>query len=530
MRIGAGIALCIALHFGVFSAQAERRVALVIGNDTYAHLPDLNNAGKDARDMAAKLKSLGFEVIARYNASRRDMGRAIREFSSRLSSGGTGLAFFAGHGVQAEGRNYLIPANANVEVEADLEYEAVDANNVLQAMKDAGNPLNIFIIDACRDNPLPKRVRSAARGLAITTVPSGVKGTAILYAAGPGQTAQDGPKGGNGVFTGALLKHMGRPGWTLEQVFKATSRQVLKQTNNRQRPWQLVSLQGDFVFRVPKPVAPAPAAAVRAPQPDHTVELAFWSSVKDTDNPAVLEAYLVQYPKGTFAGLARVKIADLKAKGVLRGQETARAGALRQQTKAEAERRASEAEAARKRSEQQAARARERELWDAVSSSEDPAVVQAFLNRYPESDYAPLARARLGSLKTSTGTAAPKKEPKVAALVTPKTAALPLFENIKGNWRGGPIFCGGTSRSQMKPQVTFFLQVKKEGEIEGSLQTLSGGGNIREEFFDATYDSNADFSFDAVEVGERVTGNLKPINGRLHFEIGPCKITLERTG
>ena len=312
MRTLLAIALAFALLFA-FSAQAERRVALVIGNDKYAHLPNLNNAGKDARDMAAKLKTLGFEVIGRYNASEREMGRAIRRFSARLSAGGTGLAFYAGHGVQADGTNYLIPADANIEVEDDLRYEALDANDILQATKDAGNPLNILILDACRDNPLPKRTRSAARGLAITAVPSGAKGTAILYAAGPGQTAQDGPEGGNGVFTGALLKHMGQPGWTLEQVFKATSREVLRATNNRQRPWQLVSMQGDFLFKSTKAVAVASTPKPSAPQSTFDKDALFWQSIKDGDDPAMFAEYLRQYPNGTFAGLAKIKLGKLKS-------------------------------------------------------------------------------------------------------------------------------------------------------------------------------------------------------------------------
>ena len=308
MPTAVAIALGCALLFSALSAQAERRVALVIGNDEYAHLPDLNNAGKDARDMAAKLKTLGFEVIARYNASEREMGRAIRRFSARLSAGGTGLAYYAGHGIQADGTNYLIPADANIEIEDDLRYEALDANDILQAMKNAGNPLNILILDACRDNPLPKRVRSSARGLAITTVPSGVKGTAILYAAGPGQTAQDGPKGGNGVFTGALLKHMGQPGWTLEQVFKATSREVLRATNNRQRPCQLVSLQGDFVF---KPAKPAPVTTSRTqPSPRRTTDpsMAIWNAIQNSRQASDFETFLKTYPNSPMAPFAKGRL------------------------------------------------------------------------------------------------------------------------------------------------------------------------------------------------------------------------------
>ena len=518
------IALGFALLFVSVSAQGERRVALVIGNDKYAHLPDLNNAGKDARDMAAKLEFLGFEVIARYNASRRDMGRAIRKFSARLSAGGTGLVFYAGHGIQADGTNYLVPANANIEIEDDLQFEAMDSNIFLQAMKDAGNPLNIFIIDACRNNPLPKRSRSAARGLAITAVPSGVKGTAILYAAGPGQTAADGQKGGNGVFTGALLKHMDRPGLTLEQVFKATSREVLKETNNRQRPWQLVSMQGDFVFRAAKPVAPAPAAPVRAPQPDHTVELTFWNSVKDSNDPAAIETYLGRYPSGIFASLARVRIAALKAKAARSGEAAERAGSKqRQQAKAEAE-------LARKRSEQQAARARERELWDAVASSKDPAVVQAFLKRYPKSDYAALARARLSTLTTRSSRVPqiPSQPEQKVALATPKAPKADLWRKLNGNWFGELPVCGVTSGGWAQEfSIRFSL---RQGLIEGKLrQTTTWESELWT--VKGNIDADGKFLIPIHLYGGGIAefaGTVDFVSGTIVAKINDCKLSIRR--
>ena len=415
MRTLLAIALGFALLFAV-SAQAERRVALVIGNDTYAHLPNLNNAGKDARDMAATLRSLGFEVISRYNASEREMGRAIREFSARLSAGGTGLAFYAGHGIQADGTNYLIPADANIEVEDDLATEAMDANNILQAMKDAGNPLNILILDACRDNPLPKRTRSAARGLAITAAPSGAKGTAILYAAGPGQTAQDGREGGNGVFTGALLKNIGRPGLTLEQVFKATSREVLRRTNNRQRPWQLVSLQGDFVFRNRTEAAPPPRQSVPSgSQIDKSMDLAFWNSVKDSDDPEMLSAYLSKFPNGTFAVLARLRLEKHRSgttKQLKRDlpQDTAELG-----------------------------------LWNSVKNSDDPDELEAFLLRYPDGALAILARKKMATLKARRQRDARPKVPnrqQTTLRLTPKRPAGRSLPNVSGNWTGMSVECG----------------------------------------------------------------------------------------
>ncbi len=212
------------------AALAAKRVALVIGNDVYETLPDLNNAGTDARGMAQKLRELGFEVILKLNVSRRAMGRALAEFQGRASAADVGLVYFAGHGIQAEGANFLIPANAQIEVEGDLRYEGLDAREFLRAMQAAGARLNIVIMDACRDNPLPKRRRSAARGLSVTSVPAGLGGTAMIYSAAPGQTAQDGPKGGHGVFTGALLAVLDRPGLKLEDVFKQTAIRVARLT------------------------------------------------------------------------------------------------------------------------------------------------------------------------------------------------------------------------------------------------------------------------------------------------------------
>jgi formylglycine-generating enzyme required for sulfatase activity len=303
-----GIVLALLMVLGLSFAWtsptlAEKRVALVIGNDNYSALPDLNNARKDATDMAAKLKGLGFEVILKINARRRDMGRALAEFEGKLSSSQTGLVFYAGHGIQADGRNYLIPSDARIEVEEDLRYEGVDAKDILEAMGRSGASMNIVILDACRDNPLPKRTRSAARGLSVVGIPKGTKGTAVLYSAGEGQTAQDGPLGGNGVFTGELLKVLDQPGLTLEQVFKRVAKGVGDITHGKQRPWSLTSLQGDFYFR------PVQAATSTTLGGGMTPEMMFWQSIQGSTDPADFEAYLNQYPNGTFAALAHARAA-----------------------------------------------------------------------------------------------------------------------------------------------------------------------------------------------------------------------------
>ncbi|MBT4490960.1 MAG: SH3 domain-containing protein, partial [Rhodospirillaceae bacterium] len=288
--------------------HAAKRVALVIGNDSYDTLPDLNNAATDARGMAAKLTELGFDVILKLNASRRGMGRALAEFQGRASAADVGLVFYAGHGIQAEGANYLIPANAQIEVEEDLRYEGLDARDFLRAMKAAGTNLNIVIMDACRDNPLPKRSRSAARGLTVTPVPAGIKGTALVYSAAPGQTAQDGPAGGHGVFTGALLTVLEQPGLKLEEVFKQTAIKVASLTNNKQKPWINSSVTGDFVFN--------PAVTATRPGPGKRVsssaaELLFWETIKDAKDGAMFAEFLKQFPNSPLAGLARLKLKAL---------------------------------------------------------------------------------------------------------------------------------------------------------------------------------------------------------------------------
>jgi PQQ-dependent catabolism-associated CXXCW motif protein len=296
---------------------AERRVALIIGNDAYVKLNPLRNAGNDARKMEQALRSAGFETTLRIDAKRRNLYQVIDAFAMQIagSPDTVGLFYYAGHGIQANGNNYLIPVDADIETEGDLEAEAVDAGKVLRAMAEAHNRLNIVVLDACRDNPLPKG-RSASRGLARMDAPTG---TFIAYAAGPGQTAQDGSAGGNGVFTGELVNAIALPGLPIEQVFKRAAQGVRRQTGDKQVPWTEASLQGDFFFHgavtgnvIPSaPIGPAPAPAIPVTDTG-AFELAYWNSVKDAKNAAEIKTYLDRYPKGTFAGIAKVKYDELQ--------------------------------------------------------------------------------------------------------------------------------------------------------------------------------------------------------------------------
>ena len=233
-------ALLIALNL---SAAVERH-ALVIGNANYQSSP-LRNPLNDARDMAAALKGLGFQVQSLLDADAPEMEQAILDFGDRLRDGGVGLFYYAGHGVQAQGRNYLIPLQANISREIQLRHKAVDAGLVLDAMGTANNGLNIVILDACRDNPYADSFRSSSRGLARMDSP---KGSLIAYATAPGDVADDG-EGRNGVFTKHLLEHMQKPGVQVEQVFKQVTQAVHAETRQRQTPFMTSSLLGDFYFK-----------------------------------------------------------------------------------------------------------------------------------------------------------------------------------------------------------------------------------------------------------------------------------------
>jgi hypothetical protein len=228
-------------------AATEQRIALVIGNGAYES-GRLKNPANDAADMATTLNQLGFSVTLKKDASRQEMEESIENFGNRLKRGGVGLFYFAGHGVQINGINYLIPIGAKINKESDVKYEAIDANRVLDEIANANNGINIVMFDACRDNPYARRFRNAARGLAIvSTAPTG---TFISYSTGPGQVAQDGD-GRNSPYSVALIHYMKQPGLTIEQVFKSVRAKLGKETGGKQVPWELSSLQGEFFF-IPK--------------------------------------------------------------------------------------------------------------------------------------------------------------------------------------------------------------------------------------------------------------------------------------
>jgi hypothetical protein len=315
---------------------AEMRHALVIGNSAYAHGP-LRNPVNDARAISKALGEAGFKVTLVEDATEAGMVRAIRIFGANIAKGGVGLFYFAGHGIQARGRNYLVPVNADIAHEEEIEFNTVDVNLVLAKMDAAKNGLNIVILDACRNNPFARSFRSTQAGLAQIDAPTG---TFIAFATAPGSVAADGAAE-NGVYTKHLLAELGKPGVPIEQLFKQVRNGVMRETGNLQIPWESSSLRGDFAFRPALPSTPSvdPVEALRrereaqrlemekmlqatldqqrrqsAASDPTLVEIAFWDSVKASADASDFRAYLEQYPGGRFAVLAKNRLAALERK------------------------------------------------------------------------------------------------------------------------------------------------------------------------------------------------------------------------
>jgi len=273
-------------------AITEQRVALVIGNANYKTAP-LRNPANDAKAIADKLRGLGFKVTLKLDQGQKGMADAIRTFGNQLKGGGAGLFYYAGHGMQVQGRNFLIPVDADIQNEDEVPYRSIDANEVLAKMETAKNRLNLMILDACRNNPFARKFRSSSQGLAQMDAPSG---TLVAFATAPGSVASDG-SGKNGLYTQHLLASLGQPGVPVEQLFKRVRVGVMKDTRNAQVPWESSSLVGDFYF---KPGSGAPTVAEPL-----AIELAYWQSIEDSTNAADYKAYLKKYPNGQFADIAK---------------------------------------------------------------------------------------------------------------------------------------------------------------------------------------------------------------------------------
>lgn len=229
------------------AASTGKRVALIIGNGSYKDSP-LKNPPNDAEDMAALLRRLGFDVISRKNANQRDMKAALRDFGQRLRGAEAGLFYFAGHGLQVKGVNYLVPVAADIQSEAEAEDQTVSLDYVMRILEEGGAQFNVAILDACRNNPFARSFRSASRGLAQAQAATG---TLIAYATAPGSVAADG-EGRNGIYTRHLMQSIRETDGDILRVFQRVRTGVVQETGRKQTPWESISLVGDFYFRPPR--------------------------------------------------------------------------------------------------------------------------------------------------------------------------------------------------------------------------------------------------------------------------------------
>ena len=263
---GALAALLSVLSWAAHAAPAplEPRHALVVGNASYATAPLLNSAN-DAAAVAKVLERAGFTVDLKLNASQKQLQDAVTSFGDRLKGGGAGLFYFAGHGVQIKGRNFLMPVGADIKREDEVPYKAVDVQQVLDKMETARNRINVVILDACRDNPFARSTRSNSGGLSQVDAPIG---SLVAFATAPGSVASDG-KGSNGLYTQHLLANMERPGLPIEEIFKRVRLGVRLDSNGGQVPWESTSLEGDFTFFSAAPAVKSAATLQPPPGIEH---------------------------------------------------------------------------------------------------------------------------------------------------------------------------------------------------------------------------------------------------------------------
>jgi len=303
-------------------AKAERRVAFVVGNGAYKNVAPLPNPSIDAKSMAGALRDVGFDVVEGTNLTRDQMTERLLEFGDKAEGAELAVFFYAGHGIAIAGVNYLLPVDADIKSEMDVKLgSAINVDVTLdQTMRDA--KVKLVFLDACRDNPFAAKIRSSAtsrsvnvqRGLA--EMKSG-EGTLISFATGPGQTALDGNEGTNSPFTRALLDNITKAGVEIQQAMTRVRAQVNDETNKGQLPWGHTNLIGSVYLN---PVAAPPAAsAAEAPKTTASttstaseVELEFWRSIKDSNKPEELGAYVTNYPNGQFKSLALARIASLQ--------------------------------------------------------------------------------------------------------------------------------------------------------------------------------------------------------------------------
>jgi len=368
--------------------QAQERIALVMGNSIYGTITSLDNPSNDARLMAESLEAQGFDVILLIDSNQIEMKRGISQFGRDLRNAGTdatGLFFYAGHGVQSFGTNYLLPVDISLSDAADLDLVAIEAQSVLQQMFSARNRTNIVILDACRNNPFSNVPDFNDNGLAEMKAPTG---TFLSYATGPGGVALDGLTG-NSPFTQAVAKQIGKPGQLIEQMFKQVRVDVLEVTNGVQTPWDSSSLTTDFRFAEATALS---GAELEARQ--------LWKSVQASRDPVQIMLFLRGYPDSSLAGEARALLAEVMDQE-LAGDTPAQPQPAPKGPSAD-----------------------EQKMFEAAQADPSIATYQTYLQSYPDGVFAEFATQELAALE-KTVAASPPSEASQTPPDAPETAALP---------------------------------------------------------------------------------------------------------
>jgi uncharacterized caspase-like protein len=314
------------MALSVSAAKADRRVAFVVGNGTYKNVAQLPNPPIDAKAMAATLRNVGFEVIEGANLTRDQMTEKLLDFGRKAQGSDVAVFYYAGHGIAVSGSNYLLPVDADIKSEMDVKLgAAINIDLTLeQTMGDA--KVKLVFLDACRDNPFAAKIKSNSATRSVN-VQSGLaemksgEGTLIAFATGPGQTALDGQEGNNSPFTRALIDNITKPGVEIQQAMTSVRAQVNEETHKGQLPWGHTNLIGAVYLnpaqQTQQVVNAAPTAAGNAPAMSggnsDGVELEYWRSVKESNKPEELNAYLSAYPNGQFKALALARLAAIKS-------------------------------------------------------------------------------------------------------------------------------------------------------------------------------------------------------------------------
>ncbi|NOJ39766.1 caspase family protein [Bradyrhizobium australiense] len=410
-------------------AFAEKRVALILGNSAYQNVAPLTNPVNDSSKIAATLKDAGFDVVD----SRRDLPaaetrRALRDFADRARDADIAVVYYAGHGIEVDGANYLIPVDARLERDTDIYDEGLSLDRILIAIEPA-KKLRLVILDACRDNPfartMKRTVASRAIGQGLAKVEPTSPNVLIAYSAKAGSTAADGD-GQNSPFTAALSHHLTRPGLDVRRAFGFVRDEVLKTTNNRQEPFVYGSLGGEDVPLVPAPRAAPAAVAAATPALSAQAEARRdYELALQIGNKSALNAFLAQYPDGFYSSLAKLQLDKIAAeearvaateKARLAEQERARLAAegaqKSQQAKAEAEAKAAEqariaAEKAKQVAQDQAAAAEQKRVAaeSAAADKDKPVNLAALTPATQQPDVAKSVQAELRRVGCLTGNA-----------------------------------------------------------------------------------------------------------------------------